>query len=114
MGRGSSGWAALTQTRHLIWLHRRTIPCPRVLSRQNQCRRDMGVESLGKGCDDIPSRRKAGRGRASERWEAAPNKPQADMVCYHPGTQRAETAGSVGFGATAWWEIQESRGKRQA
>jgi hypothetical protein len=53
MGRGSSGWAALTQTRHLIWLHRRTIPCPRVLSRQNQCRRDMGVESLGKGCDDI-------------------------------------------------------------
>ena len=114
MGRGSSGWAALTQTRHLIRLHRRTIPRPRVLSRQNQCRRDMGVGSLGKGCDDIhlvtkqgvDGHRRGGKQRRTSRrliWCAATQ-----------ATQKAETTGWVGFGATAWWEIQESCGKRQA
>ncbi len=55
---------------------------------------------------------KQGPNGQSERWEGAPNKRQADLVCHRAGTQTAEKTGFGGFGATVWWEIQEGCGKR--
>ena len=40
----------------------------------------------------------------SERWEAAPNKPQADL---HPGAQTTASTDPSGVWCDGWWETQE-------
>jgi hypothetical protein len=99
----------------LTRLDRRTIPYLRVRvpypPKPMPTRQGSQASGEALGMTWHPVRYQGLDGR-SERWEAAPNKPQADMVCYHPGiqgTQRAEKADAVGFGVTAGGKCTQER-----